>query len=942
MKKEIINVPEGIKHLSDWDGFFCSIPTDQHFILNKKICGCGATEAFLRTDKKVILASPRKHLLYNKFTQHLNDNYHLFRFTGDKNKYFDGKDGQNELTSYSTNLQDYVRDGGTKILTTYDSLGKVYSLLPNPNEWMVVVDEFQVQFYDSHYKATTELEFNEILKSFNTVIYLSATPFLEKYLEMEDSYKGLTIYELQWSSDMIEVPNVELVKTGKSVLDLSSDIIEKYKSGNGRTILINGEPFTSSEAVFYINNVGDITRIIRKNNLDPSETTIICSSTSENKKKIQELSRQCGKRYEISEVPGKDETLKMFTFCTSTVYVGADFYSRNAYSYIFSNPKIGCMTLDVSVDLQQIIGRQRLEENPFRNSATLFYSTKISMETEDDLENAIREKNEKTQRKIDNYNSAPHKSEELEALEKDIKSGGHNAHYCCIIKDANGNTEVVNNKFLEIAERRSWEVSHKIYNGDFSMYQTIKEGANVERVLDSEDSNLQKIFSEWAKDGNFKRKAKLYCLMMENIPEILEKCSFIEKKFHDYYNALGEEGLAYFEWQESKIKAALLPETMGTLPQNEIHKRLSSILEEGKEYSKSWVKEQLQKIYKDLSIEGTPSASDIQNHMTIRESSYRIDKKKIASFKIVSHLRKNVSLFRNIYSVKDPETYDIDKVLDIIKNDSYFLVKSKVDAIRTNLGMKDELKKKLPVLCCNGIFSERNSNRLQQYSSFTVLDFDHIEASKMNEFGEWIKTFPCVYASFVSPSGLGYKVVVVHDNFDPNRHEDLYCQLLDMFQCSETDDSTKDIARGNYLSYDSSLWINPSPIPFHYEPKTEKAKVEHKTETIVKDENGNDTIVYDEDPVNHFLNMLSHQVVSDESVIRMLRKVWTGDSLKRGRNNTALSYAGVLCKAGVEKNLAKELIEELIPNFDITEIVDYAYEKNIFGCERRFYNGFRK
>ena len=301
-----------------------------------------------------------------------------------------------------------------------------------------------------------------------------------------------------------------------------------------------------------------------------------------------------------------------------------------------------------------------------------------------------------------------------------------------------------------------------------------------------------------------------------------------------------------------------------------------------------------------------------------------------------------LTLFRNIYSVKDPETYDIDKVLDIIKNDSYFLVKSKVDAIRNNLGKKDELKKKLPVLCCNGIFSERNSNRLLQYSSFTVLDFDHIEADKMCEFGEWIKTFPCVYASFISPSGLGYKVVVVHDNFDPNRHKDLYCQLLDLFQCPETDDSTKDIARGNYLSYDSSLWINPSSVPFHYEPKTEMAKVEHKTETIVKDENGNDTIVYDEDPVNHFLNMLSRQVVSDESVIRMLRKVWTGDSLKRGRNNTVLSYAGVLCKAGVEKNLAKELIEELIPNFDVTEIVDYAYEKNIFGCERRFYNGFRK
>lgn len=937
MRKIKLNVPEGIKHLSDWDGFFTSIPLDQHFILNKRICGCGATEAFLRTDKKVILASPRKHLLYNKYSQHLNDNFHLFRFTGDKANYFNGNEGKNELDLYVSNLLEYVVNGGTKILTTYDSLDRIYESLSCPQDWIVVVDEFQVQFYDSHYKATTELQFAEVLKGFKSVIYLSATPFLSKYLMMEDTYRNLPMYELQWPSSMIEVPNVELVKTRKSVLDLASDIIGKYREGNGRTKLVDGETFTSREAVFYINNVGEIVKIIKKNGLDTSEVTIICSSTSENKKKIAKL----GKGYEISEVPGKNEELKMFTFCTSTVYVGADFYSDNAYTYIFSNPNIGCMTLDVSVDLQQIIGRQRLESNPFRNSATLYYNTKLSMQTEEDLELAIREKNEKTKRKIENYDSAPHKSEELEVLEKDIKSGGHSSHYCCILKNNDGKIKVVNNKFLEIAERRSWEVSHRIYNGDFSMYQTIKEGANVKRSLEEDDSDLQTLFKAWTMDGNFKRKAQLYCLMMNEIPDILEKCSFIEKKFHEYYNTLGEDGLAYFEWQESKIKTALLPQTLPLLPKNEIHKKLSAILEESKEYSKSWVKEQLRRIYGELGIKALPSASDLASYMTVRESSYRENGRKIASFKIISHLRKNVSLFKAIYNVKDSATYDIDRILDMIKNDSYYQLKSKIEDVRRNLDMKDMYKKKLPVLCCNGIFSERNSNRLQQYSSFTILDFDHIEESKMSEFGEWIKAFPCVYASFISPSGLGWKVVVVHDNFEPSRHEDMYQQLLELFGCKEADNSTKDIARGNYLCYDPSLWLNPSPVPFHYEPKTEKVESKRRTETIVKDKNGDDMVVYDDDWTSDFLNKLSQMVVSDESVIRMLRKAWTGDSLVRGRNNTALAYAGILCKSGVEKDMAKEFIEELIPDFDVTEIMDYAYQKNIFGCERRFYNGFK-
>lgn len=49
MKKSYINVPEGIKYLSDWKEFFNLIPLGSQFILDKKICGCGATEAFLRS-----------------------------------------------------------------------------------------------------------------------------------------------------------------------------------------------------------------------------------------------------------------------------------------------------------------------------------------------------------------------------------------------------------------------------------------------------------------------------------------------------------------------------------------------------------------------------------------------------------------------------------------------------------------------------------------------------------------------------------------------------------------------------------------------------------------------------------------------------------------------------------------------------------------------------
>jgi len=109
------------------------------------------------------------------------------------------------------------------------------------------------------------------------------------------------------------------------------------------------------------------------------------------------------------------------------------------------------------------------------------------------------------------------------------------------------------------------------------------------------------------------------------------------------------------------------------------------------------------------------------------------------------------------------------------------------------------------------------------------------------------------------------------------------------------------------------------------------------TETVVRDGKGSPILVQDESWAESFLNQLNKQIISDDSIIRMLRKIWNGKSLAKGRNNTAMSYAGILCKAGVEQDKAKRFIEELIPGFDVTEIMAYAYSHNIFGCERRKY-----
>lgn len=945
MKKITLNVPDGIKYLSEWKELWNLLPMNQHYILNKRICGCGATEAYIGSDRKVILASPRKQLLYNKYSQHLSDNLHLYRYQGNREKYFESKSySEKDIFAFNDELGKYIKSGGKKILTTYDSLRKIKEVLvadeENLDKWTVVVDEFQAMFYDCQFKPTTEYEFGQILGAFNTVVYLSATPFLESYLDMTRQFKDMTFYELLWPESMMQIPKVEVIKSKKSVFKLCSELIGKYREGKGNSTVVDGKEFVAKEAVFYINDVSIIKNIIKKNSLKADEVNIICSSKSENIKKLNELSREVGEKFMIGDIPGKGEPHKMFTFCTSTVYIGADFYSTNAYSYIFANPLVKSMTVDVSVDLQQIIGRQRLDTNPFRNTATLYFNTRKSKVTEEELENSIKEKKDKTKKQIDNFNAVPNKDEQLQMMENTIRQQGHKEHYCCIIKDADNNVRIVENEILEISERRAWEVTNRIYNNDFSMYRALRVGAVVTKSSGSDDPEVQRIFKEWNLDNQFPRKARLYCDLYDNFPELLEDCTFIEGKYKKYHDALGKEGFEALCWREDYIRQAIEPTPFDKLPKDQIAVKLIDALKTDKTYTKSEVKDLLQGIYKELNIAGKPSASDISEYLTCEDRTVRMKGKLIATFKVTSHFRTKISLFNRITDINHPEEYDIDKVLDIIKTGSYYHVAGKVDAVRKakTKEEKEKAKMKLPAVTWNGTFKTKNRSDLIHYSSFTALDFDHIQPEKMDGFGKWLQSFQCVYAYYITPSGKGYKAIILHDNYEPLYHYDLYNQLLKLFDCPEIDKSTTDLARGNFLSYDPNLWKNPNPEPFHFVPSTSEPVIpETVTETIIRDEAGNEILMEDGSYVANFLNTLSRQVVSDDSIIRILGKIWTGKSIANGRNNTTMSYAGVLCKAGVEKDRAKSFIEELIPDFDITEIIEYAYSHNTFGCERRKY-----
>jgi hypothetical protein len=162
----------------------------------------------------------------------------------------------------------------------------------------------------------------------------------------------------------------------------------------------------------------------------------------------------------------------MFTFCTRTVYLGADFYSTNARTFIFSDSNINCLAVDISMDLEQIIGRQRLNKNPWKNTATMYVKTTNPSHktTQEEFDSLLDQKTSKTNRLLETFVDTKdnNKWDLADTYQKVAKVYHYRDDYVAVTRIINQTTgEVVKlqpvfNELVLITEERAFELSRRI------------------------------------------------------------------------------------------------------------------------------------------------------------------------------------------------------------------------------------------------------------------------------------------------------------------------------------------------------------------------------------------------------------------------------------------------------------------------------------------------
>jgi len=383
---EYIHAPQGTTFFSQ---FLNTLPLG---ILNKKRTGCGATSVVLENNENVIVCCPTVQLIKNKVTQYPKERcpYILFGVvSGIK---------QDDIKEYIVKCREEYNQP-VKIMVTYDSFYKVKEVIEEDiDSYKIIIDEYQELLDACVYRDRAILDLLKQLRNLSNVTYLSATPIPLRY--RPDELIGLTEYEIVWQDDYRVAPH--RFKTDKPYA-LVFNMIQKHKQGFPLEIGEN----KVEEYFFFLNSVTAIKDIIDKAGLANNEVKVICADSTENKRKLDNIV--------ISDLSTPNKT---FTFCTKTVFCGADFHSESGLAVVVSSWTNKSTMLDIATDVQQIAGRIRTPENPFKNIVLHIFNTGLSCQTQIEFDTWINGRIQSAQGIINAYNRLTNDIEKKSIIER--------------------------------------------------------------------------------------------------------------------------------------------------------------------------------------------------------------------------------------------------------------------------------------------------------------------------------------------------------------------------------------------------------------------------------------------------------------------------------------------------------------------------------------------
>lgn len=199
-----------------------------------------------------------------------------------------------------------------------------------------------------------------------------------------------------------------------------------------------------------------------------------------------------------------------------------------------------------------------------------------------------------------------------------------------------------------------------------------------------------------------------------------------------------------------------------------------------------------------------------------------------------------LNLWVNYIDNADNDTLDF--IFEVTKQEELYEVKEIRQLLKEgNKKEADKLKSKLPGFTTSGFFDkERKKENLIKYYGLMVLDIDKLESEEeVKQIKEKARNMPETKMAFVSPSGLGLKIIVETNNTDVERHTEVYKELVEYYEKAlevKLDSQTCDVSRLCFMSSDANVYYNRDSEMFRSEVLKNTPKKEIRKEIKIKKE----------------------------------------------------------------------------------------------------------
>ena len=197
-----------------------------------------------------------------------------------------------------------------------------------------------------------------------------------------------------------------------------------------------------------------------------------------------------------------------------------------------------------------------------------------------------------------------------------------------------------------------------------------------------------------------------------------------------------------------------------------------------------------------------------------------------------------VTIFKNFNEVVEHKSIPI--ILDEIRTGKY---KPGIIYLRKSLAENkteayNKAKKSLPAFTPSGKFvGGRKLEFLADYSSCIILDIDKLSAADLQNVKHLANQSEFTFASFISPSGNGLKILV-KINSDKANHKEAFLLVQAHYESIlklEIDKSGKDVTRLCFYSWDENLYHNPDASTFITLSAVEMPLIETQPEPKTQD-----------------------------------------------------------------------------------------------------------